>query len=104
MPRRPAAYLSAYRGQIIALAGAGRSSKALAKQFEPSEQTIRNWIFQPEADRGKRPGVLTTSEREELRRLRREHRQLKVERDILGKAAAGFARESGTIPPDASHS
>jgi transposase len=104
MPRRPAAYPPAYREQIIALARAGRTSKELAKEFEPSEQTIRNWIFQDEADRGERPGVLTTDERDELSRLRRENRQLKVERDILGKAAAWFARESGTIPPDSSAS
>lgn len=104
MPRRPAAYPPAYREQIIALARAGRSSKELAQEFEPSEQTIRNWLVQAEADRGERPSVLTTDEREELSRLRRENRQLKVERDILGKAAAWFARESGTIPPDSSAS
>ena len=104
MPRRPIAYPPAYREQIIALARAGRTPKELAAAFEPSEQTIRNWIFQAEADRGQRPGALTTEEREELSRLRREHRQLKVERDILGNAAAWFARETGTIPPDSSRS
>ncbi len=102
MPRRPAAYPPAYREQIIALAHAGRTSKELAQEFEPSEQTIRDGIFQAEADRGERPGALATDEREELSRLRRENRQLKVERDLLGKAAAWFARESGTIPPDSS--
>lgn len=104
MPRRPAAYPAAYREQIIALARAGRNLKELAKEFEPSEQTIRNWVFQAEADQGERPSVLTTDERGELARLRRENRQLKVERDILGKAAAWFARESGTIPPESSSS
>jgi len=104
MPRRPAAYLAAYREQIIALARAGRTSKELAKEFEPSEQTIRNWLFQAEADRSQRPGALTSKERAELQQLRRENRQLKVERDILGKAAAWFAWESGTIPPDPSAS
>ena len=102
MPRRPAAYPPAYREQIIALARAGRTAKALAAEFETSEQTIRNWIFQAAADRGEHPGALTTAEREELTRLRRENRQLKVERDILGKAAAWFARETGTIPPASS--
>jgi len=100
MARRPAAYPAAYREQILALARAGRSAKALAAEFEPSEQTIRHWIFQAEADRGERPGQLTSEERVELTRLRRENRQLKVERDILGKAAAWCARESGTIPPE----
>lgn len=104
MPRRPAAYPAAYREQIIALVRAGRSPKELAKEFEPSEQTIRNWVFQDSADRGERPEALTTEERTELQRLRRENRQLKVERDILGKAAAWFARESGTIPPESASS
>ena len=104
MPRRPAAYPPVYREQIIALARADRTSKELAKEFAPSEQTIRNWIFQADADRGERPGVLTTDERAELSRLRRENRQVKVERDIMGKAADWFARESATIPPDASAS
>jgi transposase len=88
MPSRPAAHPAAYREQIIALARAGRSAKELAQKFEPSEQRIQNWISQAGADRGERPGVLTSDERAELRRLRREHRQLKVERDFLRKAAA----------------
>ncbi len=78
MPRRPAAYPSAYREQIIALARAGRTSRELAHEFEPSKQTIRNWLFQAEADRGERPGVLTSEEREEreeLHRLRRENQR-----------------------------
>ncbi len=104
MPRRPSAYPAAYREQIIALARSGRTSKELAAEFEPSEQTIRNWIFQAEAERGERPEALTSEERSELSRLRRENRQLKVEREILGKAAAWFARESGTIPSDSSGS
>jgi transposase len=104
MPRRPAAYPAASREQIIALVCAGRSPKELAKELEPSEQTIRNWAFQDGADRGERPEALTTEERAELQRLRRENRQLKVERDILGIAAAWFARESGTIPPESSSS
>lgn len=94
MPRSPAAYPPAYGEQIIALARAGRSAKELAAEFEPSEQTIRNWLFQAEADPGERPGTLTTAEHDELIRLRRENRQLKVERDIPGKAAAWFATES----------
>jgi transposase len=61
-------------------------------------------LLQDAADRGERPGALTTEERAELKRLRRENRQLKVERDIPGRAAAWFAREAGTIPPDSSGS
>ena len=55
MPRRPAASPAANREQIIALVRAGRSPEELAKAFEPSEQTIRNWVFQDRADRGERP-------------------------------------------------
>lgn len=87
MPRHPAAYPPAYREHIIALARAAHASKELAQEFEPSEQTIRNWIFQAAADRGERPSALTADEREELTRLLRENRRLKVERDILGKTA-----------------
>ncbi len=61
-------------------------------------------MFQDGADRGERPEALTTAERGELQRLRRENRQLKVKCDILGKAAAWFARDSGTIPPESSSS
>jgi transposase len=104
MPRRPAAYLATYRERIIALARAGRSPKELAKEFEPSERTIRKWLFQDGADRGEQPETLTTDERAELQRLRRQNRQLKVERDILGNAAAWFARESRTIPLESSSS
>lgn len=65
MPRRPAVYPAACREQIIALARAGRSPKELPKEFEPSEQTIRNWMFQDGADRGECPGAMTTEERAE---------------------------------------
>lgn len=70
-PRRPVAYPAAYRAQIIALPCAGRRVDELAPEFEPSEQTIRNRIFQADTDRGERPDVLTTDERAELTRLRR---------------------------------
>jgi transposase len=87
-----------YRQQIVELVRAGRSPKALAQEFEPSEQTIRNWVRQAALDSGQRTDGLTTEERAELRQLRRENRQLKLEREILKKAAAWFARETGTLP------
>lgn len=87
-----------FRQQIVELVRSGRSPKALAKEFEPSEQTIRNWVKQAALDTGQRTDGLTTEERAELRQLRRENRQLKLEREILKKAAAWFARETGTVP------
>src|ERR1700730_7287192 len=83
---------------------AGRTPEELAKEFEPSAQAIRNWIAQADRDEGRREDGLTTAEREELGRLRRENRQLKLEREILSKAAAWFARETDVIPPRDSNS
>ena len=87
-----------FRQQMVELVRAGRSPKALAREFEPSEQTIRNWVKQAAIDSGQRADGLTTDEQVELRQLRRDVRQLKLEREILKKAAAWFARESGTVP------
>jgi len=82
----------------MALVRAGRSPESLAKEFEPSAQTIRLWLQQAERDAGERADGFPTPERDELTRLRRELRQVKLERDILAKATAWFARETGTIP------
>jgi len=91
-------YPPEYREQIIALARAGRTAAELAREFDPSEQTIRNWLFQAQVDTGERSGGLTTDEKEELRRLRKENRRLREEREILKKAAAWFAEETGSTP------
>lgn len=80
------------------LVRAGRTPESLAKEFEPSAQTIRNWAKQADLDGGRRRDGLTSAEQREMRQLRRENRQLKLERDILSKAAAWFARETDTIP------
>lgn len=98
MPRTRRPYPPEFREQLIALVRAGRTPGELAREFEPSAQTIRNWVEQMAVDRGERPGQLTTAEREELTKLRRENRQLKLEREILAKAAAWFARETDTLP------
>jgi transposase len=83
---------------MVELVRAGRSPEELAREFEPTAQTIRNWVKQADLDEGRRSDGLTTDERAELRRLRRETKQLRMEREILKKAAAWFARESGSIP------
>ena len=92
-------YTPEFRRQIIELVRAGRSPEELAKEFEPTAQSIRNWVAQAERDAGRRNDGLSSSERDELSRLRRENRQLRQEREILSKAAAWFARETNTIPP-----
>ena len=76
----------------------------LAREFEPTAQSIRNWVAQADRDAGQRHDGLTTDEREELRKLRREVKMLREEREILKKAAAWFARETGSIPPKDSSS
>lgn len=91
-------YPREFREQLIALVRAGRTPEELSREFEPTAQTIRNWVQQADRDRGSRSDGLTSTEREELGKLRREIRRLKLERDILSKAAAWFARETGTIP------
>jgi transposase len=92
-------YTPEFRRQIIELVRAGRSPDELAKEFEPTAQSIRNWVAQADRDAGRRSDGLSSAERDELSRLRRENRQLRQERDILSKAAAWFARETNTIPP-----
>ena len=104
MSRTRAAYTPEFRRQMVELAHAGRSPEALAREFEPTAQSIRNWLAQSERDAGRGDGGLTTAEREELDRLRRENRQLRLERDILSKAAAWFARETNAIPAKGSGS
>ena len=91
-------YAPEYRQRIIELARAGRSVSELARQFEPTVETIRTWVKQAELDEGLRSDGLTTDERTELNRLRRENRVLREEREILKKAAAWFAQETGTTP------
>jgi transposase len=79
---------------LVTLVREGRTPQQLSKEFEPSAQAIRNWVAQAERDDGRRQDGLTTSEREELQRLRRENERLCEEREILKKAAAWFAQET----------
>ncbi len=104
MPKTRLPYPSEFRRQMVKLARAGRSAEELAREFEPSAQAIRNWVAQADRDEGRRGDGLTNAEREEMRRLRRENRRLRQEREILAKAAAWFARETGSIPSGSSSS
>ncbi len=98
MPRRRSPYPAEFHYQIVELVRAGRTPEELSREFGPSAQAIRNWVAQADRDEGRRPDGLTSTEREELRRLKRENRRLRQEREILAKAAAWFARETGSIP------
>ena len=104
MPQTHKPYAPEYRRRILELARAGRSIKELAREFEPTAETIRQWIKQAGLDDGLRSDGLTTSEREELNRLRRENRVLREEREIFAKAAAWFAQETGATPKRRSNS
>ena len=93
-PTRPP-YPAELKRQIVELVRAGRSPSELAREFEPTAQTIQNWVRQADRDEGLRQDGLKSDEREELRRLRRE---------ILSKAAAWFAAETDAIPRKSSRS
>jgi transposase len=95
MPKTPP-YSKEFRAEAVRLLqSSGRSVPQLARELGCSPQSLRNWARQLAVDDGKAEG-LSSDEREELRRLRRELRVVTEEREILKKAAAFFAKESGT--------
>jgi transposase len=98
MPRGKPPYPAEYRARMVDLVRAGREPEELAREFEPSAESIRNWVKQADRDEGRSQDGLTTDEKEELRRLRRENRVLREEKEILKKAAAWFAEETGSTP------
>ncbi len=98
MPRSRSPYPAEFRAQMVELVRSGRTPEELSREFEPTAQSIWNWVRQAERDQGVRLEGLTTDEREELRRLRREIKVVREEREILKKAAAWFAEETGSTP------
>lgn len=87
-------YPTEYKAELVRLVREeGRSPRELAREFEPSAQSIMNWVVQAEIDDGQRGGV-TSDEKAELRRLRAENRVLRMEKDLLEKAAAFFAAKN----------
>ena len=92
-------YPPEYRAELVRLVREeGRSPSELAREFEPSGQSITNWVGQAEIDDGKRGG-LTTDEKAELRKLRAENRVLRMEKEILEKAASRAVRPDPIPPP-----
>ena len=82
--------------EAIELLRAGRSPRELSERLGVSEQTLRNWRRQDQLDRHERDDGLTSDERAELVGLRRENQRLRMERDLLKRAAAFFATENAT--------
>lgn len=107
MPKTRSAYSPEFRRQMVDLVRAGRTPEDLAKEFEPSSHSIRHWVrVAGQFDDRRKDGGTTVSapERDELNKLRREVKQLRLERDILSRAAAWFAREAGVVPSGSSNS
>ena len=107
MPKTRPPYSPEFRRQMVDLVRAGRSPEDLAREFEPTAQSISGWAAAADKQEGRREEVvagLARLERDELARLRRENKQLRLERDILSKAAAWFARETGAVPSGSSGS
>lgn len=98
MPKTRPPYPPEFRAEAVRLVRAGDTSLAqVARDLGVSNWTLRLWVKRAQIDTGEREG-LTSDEREELRRLRRENRLLRGEREILKKAAAFFARETDRRP------
>lgn len=87
-------YTPEFRRQLVELVRAGRKVSELSREFGCTSWSISRWVAQAERDAGRGDGGLTMAERGELARLRRENRQLRLEREILSKAAAWFAQEA----------
>ena len=95
VPRTRPPYPEEFRREAIRLAQLGdKPQRKLAKNLGISDVTLRNWLKQEKAERGERPAGLSGEEREELARLRDENARLRMEREILSKAAVFFAKES----------
>ena len=100
-------YSPEFRRQMVELVRAGRDPDDLAQEFEPTAQSIRHWVTVADRRDGRREDkveAVTSAERDELIRLRRENKQLRQERDIVSRAAAWFARETGAVPSGSSNS
>jgi transposase-like protein len=96
MGRKRRTFTAEFKAEAVRLCKVGdRSIKQVAKDLDLVETALRDWVKRADIDAGKGPpGALTSTEREELTRLRRENKRLEMEREILKKAAAFFAKEN----------
>ena len=96
MPRKRRSFTAEFKAEAVGLCRVGdRTIRQVAKELDLTETALREWVRRAEIDAGVGPkDALTTAEREELQRLRRENKRLLMEREILKKAAAFFAKES----------
>src|SRR4051794_21313557 len=97
MPKTRPAYPAEFRREAVQMLRTGRTPRELAESLGVSEQTLGNWRRQDQVDRHERDDGLTSDEREELRRLRRENARLKQERDLL-KTSRGLLRSADRDP------
>src|SRR6516165_1281889 len=104
MSKKSKRYTPEFRRQMVQLHRTGRGFDELAREFGCTSWSIRQWVKRADRDEGRGDGGLTTAEREELTRLRRENRRLKMEREILAKAAAWFAQETAPNAKNSSDS
>jgi transposase len=96
MPRPRRFFPPEYKAEVVELIrSTGKSVGRVARELDLTETAVREWVKHADLDAARRTDGLTTTERDELRRLRREHRELRQEREILPKAAVFFARETG---------
>jgi transposase len=99
MPKTHPPYSAEFRAEAIRLVRtSGKTKTAIAQELGVSLEALRDWLRQAELDAGERHDGLTSEELAELRRLRREIKILREEREILVKAAAFFARETNSLP------
>ena len=94
--RKRRSFTKEYKAEVVELIRkSGKSVGAVARELDLAETAVRRWVQQAEIDSGKGPGdALTTAEREELAALRKRVKTLEMEREILKKATAFFAKES----------
>ena len=104
MAKKRPSYPPEFRRRVLEKVRSGSNLSEVSREFQVARQTIVNWLKQEDLDAGRRDDGLTTEERKELSLLRRENKRLKLEAEILSKAAAWFARETNAVPSKSSDS